>query len=174
MVFMNTIQLLCRNITAIILLSFIAMFASCDNDDNNINEEPLPEEPQPVERTILAYIWGDIDGESGLVLSNSQLDYINKMEAGWDDSYAGSLYVYIDPSPMFVQFENPVLLKIKHDDTPAIVSEVVKEYEPIGTHGDIGSLSGSTERRPCHSPCEKLWTYAFRTWQRHTPIWPKR
>lgn len=111
MVFMNTIQLLCRNITAIILLSFIAMFASCDNDDNNINEEPLPEEPQPVERTILAYIWGDIDGESGLVLSNSQLDYINKMEAGWDDSYAGSLYVYIDPSPMFVQFENPVLLK---------------------------------------------------------------
>ena len=60
---------------------------------------------------------GDIDGESGLVLSNSQLDYINKMEAGWDDSYAGSLYVYIDPSPMFVQFENPVLLKIKHDDT---------------------------------------------------------
>ena len=48
MVFMNTIQLLCRNITAIILLSFIAMFASCDNDDNNINEEPLPEEPQPV------------------------------------------------------------------------------------------------------------------------------
>ena len=56
------------------------MFASCDNDDNNINEEPLPEEPQPVERTILAYIWGDIDGESGLVLSNSQLDYINKME----------------------------------------------------------------------------------------------
>jgi len=137
MAFMNTIQLLCRNITAIILLSFTAMFASCDNDDDNINEEPLPEEPQPVERTILAYIWGDIDGESGLVLSNSQLDYINKMEAGWDDSYAGSLYVYIDPSPMFVQFENPVLLKIKRDDTPAIVSEVVKEYEPIGTHGDI-------------------------------------
>jgi len=69
MAFMNTIQLLCRNITAIILLSFTAMFASCDNDDDNINEEPLPEEPQPVERTILAYIWGDIDGESGLVLS---------------------------------------------------------------------------------------------------------
>ena len=65
------------------------------------------------------------------------MNFINKMEAGWDDSYAGSLYVYIDPSPMFVQFENPVLLKIKHDDTPAIVSEVVKEYEPIGAHGDI-------------------------------------
>lgn len=137
MAFMNTIQLLCRNITAIILLSFIAMFVSCDNDNDGINEEPLPEEPQPVERTILAYIWGDFDGESGLELSYSQLNFINKMEAGWDDSYAGSLYVYIDPSPMFVQFENPVLLKIKHDDTPAIVSEVVKEYEPIGAHGDI-------------------------------------
>lgn len=131
------IQFVCRNITAIMLLLFTAMFTSCDNDNDGINEEPLPEEPQPVERTILAYIWGDFDGESGLELSYSQLNFINKMEAGWDDSYAGSLYVYIDPSPMFVQFENPVLLKIKHDDTPAIVSEVVKEYEPIGAHGDI-------------------------------------
>lgn len=139
------------------------MFASCDNDDDNINEEPLPEEPQPVERTILAYIWGDIDGESGLVLSNSQLDYINKMEAGWDDSYAGSLYVYIDPSPMFVQFENPVLLKIKRDDTPAIVSEVVKEYEPIGTHGDIARYPEVQNDVRAIAPGEKLWTYAFRT-----------
>ena len=56
MAFMNTIQLLCRNITAIILLSFTAMFASCDNDDDNINEEPLPEEPQPVERQSLIHI----------------------------------------------------------------------------------------------------------------------
>jgi len=133
------IQLFYRNITAILLLSFTVIFTSCGNDDDNdiINEEPLPEESQPVERAILAYIWGDIDGESGLELSDCQLDYINKMEAGWNDSYAGSLYVYIDPSPMFVQFENPVLLKIKHDDTPAIVSEVVKEYEPIEAHGDI-------------------------------------
>ena len=28
-------------------------------------------------------------------------------------------------------------LKITHDETPAIVSEIVKEYEPIETHGDI-------------------------------------
>lgn len=114
------------------LLSVSVMFTSCNNDDESVNEDYIPEG-----RTILAYIWGDITGEGGIELSDCQLDYINKMEAGWDDSYAGSLYVYLDPSPNFVQFSTPVLLKITHDETPAIVSEIVKEYEPIETHGDI-------------------------------------
>lgn len=132
MFLMNKLQFFCRNITVITLLSFTAMFTSCDNDNDIINEAPVSEG-----RTILAYIWGDITGDGGLFLSDCQLDYINKMEAGWDDSYDGSLYVYIDPSPNFVQFDTPVLIKIKHDETPAIASEVVKEYEPIETHGDI-------------------------------------
>ncbi len=129
---MNTMQLFYRNIITILLLSVSVMFTSCNNDDESVNEDYIPEG-----RTILAYIWGDITGEGGIELSDCQLDYINKMEAGWDDSYAGSLYVYLDPSPNFVQFSTPVLLKITHDETPAIVSEIVKEYEPIETHGDI-------------------------------------
>ncbi len=129
---MNTMQLFYRNIITILLLSISVMFTSCNNDDESVNEDYIPEG-----RTILAYIWGDITGEGGIELSDCQLDYINKMEAGWDDSYAGSLYVYLDPSPNFVQFSAPVLLKITHDETPAIVSEIVKEYEPIETHGDI-------------------------------------
>ena len=129
---MNKLQYICRNITVMALLSFTAMFTSCDNDNDITNKDPVSDG-----RTILAYIWGDITGEGGLTLSDCQLDYINKMEAGWDDSYSGSLYVYIDPSPNFVQFDTPVLIKIKHDETPAIASEVVKEYEPIETHGDI-------------------------------------
>ena len=129
---MNTMQLFYRDIITILLLSVSVMFTSCNNDDESVNEDYIPEG-----RTILAYIWGDITGEGGIELSDCQLDYINKMEAGWDDSYAGSLYVYLDPSPNFVQFSTPVLLKITHDETPAIVSEIVKEYEPIETHGDI-------------------------------------
>ncbi len=129
---MNTMQLFYRNIITILLLSVSVMFTSCNNDDESVNEDYIPEG-----RTILAYIWGDITGEGGIELSDCQLDYINKMEAGWDDSYAGSLYVYLDSSPNFVQFSAPVLLKITHDETPAIVSEIVKEYEPIETHGDI-------------------------------------
>lgn len=126
-----------KNIATIMLAVFTVMLSSCSNGDEITMEEPLPEAPQPEGRTILAYIWGDVTGESGILLSDCQLDYINKMEAGWDDTYAGSLYVYIDPSPNFVQFDTPVLLKIKHDKTPAIVSEVVKVYEPIEEHGDL-------------------------------------
>lgn len=133
---MNTLQLLCRNIAAILLLSFTMTFTSCDNDNDIINDEPQQEESFEG-RTVLAYIWGDVTGESGILLSDCQLDYINKMEAGWDDSYSGNLYVYLDPSPNFVQFDTPVLLKIKHDNTPAIVSEVVKVYESIEEHGDV-------------------------------------
>lgn len=130
---MNSIQFFSRNIAVTLSMIFTLAFTSCQND----NDEPLPEEPQLEGRTILAYLWGDVTGDSGLELSNCQLDYINKMEAGWDESYAGSLYVYLDPSPNFVQFDTPVLLKIKHDDTPALVSEVVKVYNPIEEHGDL-------------------------------------
>ena len=133
---MNKIQLSYRNIATILLLSFTMTLTSCDNDNDIINDEPQQEESFEG-RTVLAYLWGDVTGDSGLELSNCQLDYINKMEAGWDDSYAGCLYVYLDPSPNFVQFDTPVLLKIKHDDTPALVSEVVKVYDSIEDHGDL-------------------------------------
>ena len=125
-------QMFCRNITATLLLSFAAMSVSCDNDNGVIDQ--LPEQEG---RTVLAYVWGDVTGESGIFLSDCQLDYINKMEAGWDESYDGSLYVYLDPSPKFVQFDTPVLLKIRHDETPAIVSEIVKKYDPIEAGGDV-------------------------------------
>ena len=115
---MNSIQFFSRNIAVTLSMICTLAFTSCQND----NDEPMPEEPQLEGRTVLAYLWGDVTGDSGLELSNCQLDYINKMEEGWDDSYAGSLYVYLDPSPDFVQFDTPVLLKIKHDNTPALVS----------------------------------------------------
>ena len=129
---MKISQLFSRNIATFLLVSFTLTLASCDNEDDNIIDEP-----QLGDRTVLAYLWGDVTGEAGLELSSCQLDYINKMEAGWNDSYAGCLYVYLDPSPNFVQFDTPVLLKIKHDNSPAIVSEVVKVYASIEEHGDI-------------------------------------
>lgn len=105
MVFMNTIQLLCRNITAIILLSFIAMFASCDNDDNNINEEPLPEEPQPVERTILAYIWGILTAKA--VLSSVILSWIISIKWRQDGT------TVMQEAFMFTLIRRPCLYSLK-------------------------------------------------------------
>ena len=129
---MKIAQLFSRNIATFLLVSFTLALVSCDNEDDKIIVEP-----QLGDRTVLAYLWGDVTGDGGLELSNCQLDYINKMETGWDDSYAGCLYVYLDPSPNFVQFDTPVLLKIKHDNSPAIVSEVIKVYDSIEEHGDI-------------------------------------
>lgn len=123
-----------RKFTYGLLLALALPLTACRDDADDLMQ---PEAPQPEGRTVLAYIWGDVTGGNGILLSECQLDYINKMEAGWDDSYSGSLYVYLDPSPNFVQFDTPVLLKIKHDNTPAIVSEVVKVYEPIEEHGDV-------------------------------------
>ncbi len=53
---------------------------------------------------------------------------LNQLEAGWDEQTDGNLLVYLDPSPKLTQFPTPVLLKISHDETDAIRSEVVKTY----------------------------------------------
>lgn len=129
-------------IFSILIASTVTVLSitACGDDVTNIyGEEPETTPPVPTDtlkhRTILAYIWGDI--ENSVSLSQSQLDYINRMEAGWQDNFDGDLYVYLDPSPHFVQFTQPVLLKIMHDETPAIVSEIVESYEPIEPGGDI-------------------------------------
>lgn len=118
--------------TCLMAIAATFTFTACSSDDD---DTPQPQEPQKVGRTILAYVWGDITNSDELCYC--QLEYINKMEEGWDDSFDGALYVYLDPSPKFVQFSQPVLLKIKHDEGNGIVSEVVKTYEHIGRHGDM-------------------------------------
>lgn len=112
-------------------LCTVTAFSSCSDDDDYTGP---PEQSAKAGRTVLVYMWGDIDN---VELCAAQLEYINRMEKGWDDSFDGSLYVYLDPSPRFVQFSKPVLIKIRHDESPAIVSEVVKTFEPIDKHGDI-------------------------------------
>lgn len=60
---------------------------------------------------------------------------LNEIEAGWEDGTDGNLIVYLDKSPYLTQFSSPVLLKIRHDETDRIVSEVIKYY-PEQDSGD--------------------------------------
>lgn len=57
---------------------------------------------------------------------------LNEIEAGWEDGTDGNLIVYLDKSPYLTQFSSPVLLKIRHDETDRIVSEVIKYYPESG------------------------------------------
>ena len=56
------------------------------------------------------------------------LNTLNQVEQGWNDDIDGNFLVYLDPSPHLTQFTSPVLLKIVHDETNVIRSEVVKSY----------------------------------------------
>ena len=142
----------------------ILSITACGDDVTNIyGEEPEITPPTPTDtlkhRTVLAYIWGDI--EDNILLSQSQLEYINRMEAGWQDNFDGDLYVYLDPSPNFVQFTQPVLLKITHDETPAIVSKIVESYEPIEPGGDITRYPEIQERVREIAPAETYGLMLF-------------
>lgn len=94
------------------------------SDDN----EPAPGTPLK-NKTVLAYIVGDVN----LWYRLEQM--LNDMEEGWQDETDGNMIVYLDKSPHLTQFPSPVLLKIRHDETERIVSEVVKYY-PEQDSGD--------------------------------------
>lgn len=85
-------------------------------------KEDHPALKAQTKRTVVAYIFGDIDLWEVFLMS------INQMEAGWDPSTNGTLLVYLDASPNLTQFGAPVLLEIGHDTSNAIVSRVVKTY----------------------------------------------
>ena len=74
------------------------------------------------QRTVVAYLFGDVNLWDAMLMS------INQMEAGWSPETNGTLLVYLDASPHVTQFGGPVLLEIAHDTTEAIVSRVVKRY----------------------------------------------
>ena len=94
------------------------MVTGCDK-----NEEPTG--PQPAtekNRTVLFYMMDDNN------LWDVMLNTLNQVEQGWNDDIDGNFLVYLDPSPHLTQFTSPVLLKIVHDETNVIRSEVVKSY----------------------------------------------
>ena len=97
---------------------------ACSNDD----EAKAPEVPQK-NKTVLFYVESDIN--LWYMLDES----LNEIEAGWEDGTDGNLIVYLDKSPYLTQFSSPVLLKIRHDETDRIVSEVIKHY-PEQDSGD--------------------------------------
>lgn len=94
------------------------LFSACSKDDDNSS----PQEAPLKNKTVLAYFVGDIS------LWFCIEESVNKLEAGWQDDLDGNLLIYLDHSPHLTQFSSPVLLKVRHDETDRIVSEVVKTY----------------------------------------------
>ena len=112
MVFMNTIQLLCRNITAIIIAVIHPCLRHVTMTTTTLIRRTSVEEPQPVERTILAYIWGGILTAKA-VLSSVILSWIISIKWRQDGTTVmqEAFMFTLIRRPWFVQFENPVLLK---------------------------------------------------------------
>lgn len=108
-----------KNLFHFTVWAMAALLAGCSKDDD---PQPGPAPVPEVNRTVLCYMMDD----------HNLWDYmemtLNSMEVGWDEATDGNLLVYLDPSPKLTQFSSPVLLKISHDETDAIRSEVVKEY----------------------------------------------
>lgn len=94
------------------------LFPACSENEDN----PSPQETPLKNKTVLAYFVGDIS------LWFCIEESVNKLEAGWQDDLDGNLLIYLDHSPHLTQFSSPVLLKVRHDETDRIVSEVVKTY----------------------------------------------
>ena len=129
-----------RNFLSLALLTLCcaSCLTSCGKDEIDVipTPEPIPTptpEPAKLNRTVVAYIVGDMN------LWYRMEESLNKMEEGWNDDIDGTLLVYLDNSPHLTQFGQPVLLKIKHDETDRIVSEIVKAY-PDQDAGDPNVL----------------------------------
>lgn len=139
-----------------LLSIFTLLLCGCSKDDPK--PEPGPEPAPEKNRTVLFYMMDDHN------LWDAMEKTLNELEAGWDEQTDGNLLVYLDPSPKLTQFPTPVLLKISHDETDAIRSEVVKAYPeqdpadnevmrgvledaialyPAGSHGLIIGTHGS-------------------------------
>lgn len=94
------------------------LFSACSKDD----DDSSPQETPLKNKTVLAYLVGDVS------LWDCIEESVNKLEAGWQEDLDGNLLIYLDHSPHLTQFSSPVLLKVRHDETDRIVSEVVKTY----------------------------------------------
>ena len=105
------------------VLHFVFSFTNCSKDESKPDPTPDPRIHAKTNRTVLAYIIGDMN------LWNYLEGSLNLMEKGWNDDIDGTLLVYLDNSPHLTQFGQPVLLEITHDETDVIVSKVVKTYD---------------------------------------------
>lgn len=104
-------------------LYFVFSFTNCGKDESKPDPTPDPRIHAKTNRTVLAYIVGDMN------LWNYLEESLNLMEKGWNDDIDGTLLVYLDNSPHLTQFGQPVLLEITHDETDIIASKVVKTYD---------------------------------------------
>ena len=118
----------------------LTLLSACSKDDPNTepNSDPDPDPAPKKNRTVLFYMMEDNN------LWNAMETTLNQLEAGWNDEFDGTLLVYLDPSPHLTQFSSPVLLKIVHDESEAIYSEVVKTY-PEQDPVDVTVMKGVLE-----------------------------
>lgn len=123
-----------KRIISLMLLAFCCLFCSTGCTDKDEDPQPEPA-PKKTNRTVLAYIVGDMNLWAQLEES------INQMEKGWDETIDGTLLVYLDHSPHLTQFGQPVLLEITHDETDMLVSNIVKTY-PDQDAGDPNVMRG--------------------------------
>ncbi len=103
MVFMNTIQLLCRNITAIILAVIHLCLRHVTMTTTTLMKNLC--EPQPVERTILAYIGGILTAKA--VLSSVILSWIISIKWRQDGT------TVMQEAFMFTLIRRPCLYSLK-------------------------------------------------------------
>lgn len=100
-------------------LCALFIFSACQ-------EENIPQNPTPTEkdRTVLMYLIVDPN------MWNFQKETVNNIEKGWSDDTNGNFLVYIAPSSPQdpSKFTSPVLLKIRHDESEEIRSEIIKTY----------------------------------------------
>lgn len=93
------------------------MLSACQEDTQDL-PAPTPES----DRTVLFYMMTDHNLHDAIIHS------LNLLEAGWNENINGNLLVYLDPSPNQNQFHTPTLLKVVHDTSDSIKSEVIKVY----------------------------------------------
>ncbi len=141
---MSTFSSLSRTICWLGVCS-LTLLSACKKDDPQPSPEPIAPEKN---RTVLFYMMDDHN------LWNVMETTLNQLEAGWNEEIDGNLLVYLDPSPHLTQFSSPVLLKIVHDETDAICSEVVKTYpeqDPVDNTVMKGVLEDAITLFPAQS-----------------------
>ena len=111
----------CRSMRFLLLAVFVSVFMAGCNKDDDASTEPQPAAEEK-NRTVLFYMMDDHN------LWDEMITSLNRIEKGWNDDIDGTFLVYLDPSPNLTQFTSPVLLRIVHDESDVVRSEVVKSY----------------------------------------------
>ena len=111
----------CRSMRFLLLAVFVSVFMAGCNKDDDASTEPQPAAEEK-NRTVLFYMMDDHN------LWDEMITSLNRIEKGWNDDIDGTFLVYLDPSPHLTQFTSPVLLRIVHDESDVVRSEVVKSY----------------------------------------------